>query len=400
MNPYQNNRRWKYFLLSFAIVIAVSSLAYTDFLVKNIAKSERTRAELWAKSLKTMFETDNDEMMNFLFVIRDSLPVPAIVTNEKDSIITYQGLDSTKTYFKVEKHKIHDPDYFNKELRKMKSQHNPIPLEFYGQKNLVYYKDSNLLTQLRIFPYIQLSLIAVFLLLAYVVFNSSRKSEQDQVWVGMAKETAHQLGTPVSSLMAWLELLKDKLNDDDQHLIAQMENDVQRLEVVADRFSKIGSKPVLGSHKVYDVIKEFVDYFKIRISDKINFNIQGDQQIEAYLNVPLFDWVIENILKNAVNAIDGHGDITINIKGNPAKKQVIIDITDTGKGISKYKFETVFQPGYTTRKRGWGLGLSLTKRMVENYHKGSVFVKDSEIGKGTTFRIILKSNTKYVLPDE
>ncbi len=400
MNPYQNNRRWKYFLLSFAIVIAVSSLAYTDFLVKNIAKSERTRAELWAKSLKTMFETDNDEMMNFLFVIRDSLPVPAIVTNEKDSIITYQGLDSTKTYFEVEEHKIHDPGYFNKELRKMKSQHKPIPLEFYGQKNLVYYKDSNLLTQLRVFPYIQLSLIAVFLLLAYAVFNSSRKSEQDQVWVGMAKETAHQLGTPVSSLMAWLELLKDKLSDDDQHLIAQMENDVQRLEVVADRFSKIGSKPILSSHKVYDVIKEFVDYFKIRISDKINFNIHGDQQIEAYLNVPLFDWVIENILKNAVNAIEGHGDITINIKGNPAKKQVIIDITDTGKGISKYKFETVFQPGYTTRKRGWGLGLSLTKRMVENYHKGSVFVKDSEIGKGTTFRIILKSNTKYVLSNE
>ena len=400
MNPYQNNRRWKYFLLSFAIVIAVSSLAYTDFLVKNIAKSERTRAELWAKSLKTMFETDNDEMMNFLFVIRDSLPVPAIVTNEKDSIITYQGLDSTKTYFEVEEHKIHDPDYFNKELRKMKSQHKPIPLEFYGQKNLVYYKDSNLLTQLRVFPYIQLSLIAVFLLLAYAVFNSSRKSEQDQVWVGMAKETAHQLGTPVSSLMAWLELLKDKLSDDDQHLIDQMENDVQRLEVVADRFSKIGSKPILSSHKVYDVIKEFVDYFKIRISDKINFNIHGDQQIEAYLNVPLFDWVIENILKNAVNAIEGHGDITINIKGNPAKKQVIIDITDTGKGISKYKFETVFQPGYTTRKRGWGLGLSLTKRMVENYHKGSVFVKDSAIGKGTTFRIILKSNTKYVLSNE
>lgn len=396
MNPYQNNRRWKYFLLSFAIVIAVSSLAYTDFLVKNIAKSERTRAELWAKSLKTMFETDNDEMMNFLFVIRDSLPVPAIVTNEKDSVITYQGLDTTKTYFKVEEHKKYDPAYFNKELRKMKSQHKPIPLEFYGQKNLVYYKDSNLLSQLRIFPYIQLSLIAVFLLLAYTVFNSSRKSEQDQVWVGMAKETAHQLGTPVSSLMAWLELLKDKLPDNDVHLVGQMENDIQRLEVVADRFSKIGSRPVLSSHNVYEVIKEFVDYFKVRISERITFSIQGDQQAEALLNVPLFDWVIENILKNAVNAIEGHGKISIDIKENPAKKQVIIDITDTGKGISKYKFETVFQPGYTTRKRGWGLGLSLTKRMVENYHKGAVFVKESEIGKGTTFRIILKSNAKHV----
>ncbi len=396
MNPYQNNRRWKYLLLFFAVFIAVSSLAYTDFLVKNIAKSERTRAELWAKSLKTMFETDNDEMMNFLFAIRDSLPVPAIVTNEKDSIITYQGLDTSKTYFQIEAHKKHDPQYFHRELKKMKAQHQPIPLEFYGRRNLVYYKDSDLLTQLRYFPYIQLSLIAVFLLIAYMVFNSSKKSEQNRVWVGLAKETAHQLGTPVSSLMAWIELLRDKLKQEDQPLITEMENDVKRLEVVADRFSKIGSKPVLSNHKVYEVIKAFVDYFKVRISDKINFEIKGDEQIEALLNVPLFDWVIENILKNAVNAIDGQGSITINIKENIAKNQVIIDITDTGKGIPRSKFDTVFQPGYTTRKRGWGLGLSLTRRMVENYHKGYVFVKESDLGKGTTFRIILKSSTEYV----
>lgn len=397
MNPYENRRLWKYILLSFAVIIAVSSLAYTDFLVKNIAKSERTRAELWAKSLKTMFETDNDEMMNFLFVIRDSLPVPAIVTNEKDSIITYQGLDTTKTYFKLDAdRKVHDPDYFHRQLDKMKSQHEPIPLEFFGQKNMVYYKDSNLLTRLRFFPYIQLSLIAVFLLVAYAVFNSSKKSEQDQVWVGLAKETAHQLGTPVSSLMAWVELLKDKLPEEDGSLVMQMENDVKRLEVVADRFSKIGSKPILSNHKVFDVVKEFVDYFKVRISDKISFNITGDEGIEAMLNVPLFDWVIENILKNAVNAIGGQGSIHIHIKENSSRTQVIIDISDTGKGIPRSKFDTVFQPGYTTRKRGWGLGLSLTRRMVENYHKGSVFVKDSEIGKGTTFRIILRNNKKDV----
>ncbi|MRX47542.1 sensor histidine kinase [Pedobacter puniceum] len=395
MNPYERKRRWKYLLLFFAIVIAVSSLWYTDFLVQNIAKSERTRAELWAQSLKRMFETDNDEMMNFLFTIRDSLPVPAIVTSEKDSIITYQGLDTAKTYFQIESNKKYDPKYFLKELREMKNQHNPIPVEFYGKKNLIYYKDSDLLSQLKVFPYIQLSLIAVFLMLAYFAFNSARKSEQNQVWVGLAKETAHQLGTPISSLMAWVELLKERFKADDS-LILEMENDVKRLEVVADRFSKIGSKPILSSHSVYEVVKDFVDYFKVRVSDKITFEVNGDEQLEALINVPLFDWVIENILKNAVNAIDGKGIISVNIKENIVKEQIIIDITDTGKGIPRSKFDTVFQPGFTTRKRGWGLGLSLTKRMIENYHGGQVFVKESELGKGTTFRIILKSSINYV----
>ncbi|KHJ37768.1 sporulation kinase E [Pedobacter glucosidilyticus] len=395
MNPYERKRRWKYLLLFFAIVIAVSSLWYTDFLVQNIAKSERTRAELWAQSLKRMFETDNDEMMNFLFTIRDSLPVPAIVTSEKDSIITYQGLDTAKTYFEIESNKKYDPKYFLKELREMKNQHNPIPVEFYGKKNLIYYKDSDLLNQLKVFPYIQLSLIAVFLMLAYFAFNSARKSEQNQVWVGLAKETAHQLGTPISSLMAWVELLKERFKADDS-LILEMENDVRRLEVVADRFSKIGSKPILSSHSVYDVVKDFVDYFRVRVSDKITFEVNGDEQLEALINVPLFDWVIENILKNAVNAIDGKGIISINIQENIVKEQIIIDITDTGKGIPRSKFDTVFQPGFTTRKRGWGLGLSLTKRMIENYHGGQVFVKESELGKGTTFRIILKSSINYV----
>lgn len=396
MNPYERKRRWKYLLLFFAIVIAVSSLWYTDFLVKNIAKSERTRAELWAQSVKKMFETDNDEMMNYLFTIRDSLPVPAIVTNEKDSIITYQGLDTTRTFFEIEKNKKYDPKYFLKQLREMKIQHDPIPLEFYGKRNLVYFKDSDLLTQLRVFPFIQLTLIGVFLVVAYSAFNSSRKSEQNQVWVGLAKETAHQLGTPISSLMAWVELLKEKFNAEDDSLILQMENDVKRLEIVADRFSKIGSKPALSSHSAYHVVKDYVDYFRVRVSDKITFEVYGDEQLEAMLNIPLFDWVIENILKNAVNAIEGTGKITINIKENIVKEQMIIDIADTGKGIPRSKFDTIFQPGFTTRKRGWGLGLSLTKRIIENYHSGHIFVKESELGKGTTFRIILKSSIKYV----
>lgn len=396
MNPYENKKRWKYLLLTFAVIIAASSLWYTNFLVEGISKSERTKAEIWSETLKKMFETDNDEMMDYLFTVNDSLVVPAIVTDDKDSIVTYTSLDSTKTNYKVETDKKYDPRYFNRQLKIMKSQHEPIEIQMSGEKKYVYYKDSDLLTQLRIFPYIQLSVIAIFLLIAYTTFNSSRRVEQNQVWVGLAKETAHQLGTPISALMAWLELFKDKFNAENDPLVLQMENDVKRLEIVADRFSKIGSLPILTSHLVYNTIKDFVDYFSVRVSDNITFEVTGDTQQEALLNIQLFDWVVENILKNAVNAIDGRGKISVNIIENLVKEQIFVDITDDGKGIQKSKFEAIFQPGFTTRKRGWGLGLSLTKRIIENYHRGQIFVKESEIGKGTTFRIILKSSLNYV----
>jgi two-component system, sporulation sensor kinase D len=403
MNPYERKRRWKFILLAFAIIIVGASLWYTDYLVRNISTAERTKAELWAKSTRNIIAMPdvNDEYITFIYSMRDSLAVPAIVVDSAQNIITWRGLDSTKTNFDLEadSKKKYDPKYFKSQLKEMKSQHpQPIVLELNNRNNekwYVYYKDSTLLTQLRAFPYVQLSVIAIFLLVAYGVFNSSRKSEQDQVWVGLAKETAHQLGTPISSLMAWVELLKSKFNAPDDPLIIEMENDVKRLETVADRFSKIGSKPILHNHVVYKVVEEFVNYFSVRVSDKIQFKLSGDKQVEALINVPLFDWVIENILKNAVNAIEGEGSIKIEIKENLVKEQVFIDITDTGSGIPRINFDTVFQPGYTTRKRGWGLGLSLTKRIVENYHQGSIFVKDSEIGKGTTFRIVLKSNMTY-----
>ena len=403
MNPYDRKRRWKFILIAFALIIVGASLWYTDYLVRNISNAERTRAELWARSTRNIIAMPdvNDEYITFIYSMRDSLAVPAIVVDSAENIITWRGLDSTKTNFDLEadSKKKYDPKYFKSQLKEMKFQHpQPIVLELNNRNNekwYVYYKDSTLLTQLRAFPYLQLSIIAIFLLIAYGVFNSSRKSEQDQVWVGLAKETAHQLGTPISSLMAWVELLKSKFNAPDDPLIIEMENDVKRLETVADRFSKIGSKPILHNHVVYEVVAEFVNYFKVRVSDKIEFILSGDKQVEALVNVPLFDWVIENILKNAVNAIEGQGSIKVEIKENLVKEQVFIDITDTGAGIPRLKFDTVFQPGYTTRKRGWGLGLSLTKRIVENYHQGSIFVKDSELGRGTTFRIVLKSNMTY-----
>jgi signal transduction histidine kinase len=264
-----------------------------------------------------------------------------------------------------------------------------------GEKLVAYYKDSLILTQLRFFPYIQLGVIGLFLLTAYVAFSSARRAEQDQVWVGLAKETAHQLGTPISALMAWVELIKSRFNAEEDPLVAEMENDIQRLERVADRFSKIGSKPMLEDHVVYEVMKNFIDYFKVRTSDKVTFVITGDKQVRAMLSIPLFDWVVENLLKNAANAIENEGTITVNIIENLVKEEVFIDVSDTGKGISRSKFDTVFQPGYTTRKRGWGLGLSLTKRIIENYHSGQIFVKESEMGKGSTFRMILKSSITY-----
>lgn len=406
MNPYQYNQRWKFILLIFAAVIAIASLAYTNYLIKNLAEGERTKAEVWAMSTRNIFNMPdiNDEFTTYIYAVRDKLSVPAIITDSRDSIIYWKGLDSTKTNINISSGFIdadsepikYDPSYFKKQLNIMKSQHEPIMVELYGGDNwYIYYKDSTLLTQLRIFPIIQLSLIAVFLFIAYTVFNSIKRSEQNQVWVGMAKETAHQLGTPISSLMAWLELMKTKFDADNDPLIQEMEQDVKRLEVVADRFSKIGSKPLLEPHNIYDVISNFVNYFQIRISDKIKFSVSGDRHLEALINIPLFDWVLENVLKNAANAIPTEGKIDILITENLANEQIYIDIRDTGKGVARSKFDAVFQPGYTTRKRGWGLGLSLTKRIVENYHQGEVFIKESEIGKGTTFRIVLKSSLTY-----
>jgi two-component system, sporulation sensor kinase D len=404
MNPYQQKRTWKYVLIAFAIIIASGSLWYTSYLVRNLARAERTRAQVWAMSMRQIISSDDNDFLPYVFAVRDSSIVPAIVTDEGGHFIFAKGLDTTKTFIKlppdaakVKNAKHYDLPYYTAELKTMQKEHRPIKIllpSMLGSANsywLIYYKDSALLSQLKIFPYVQLTVIAIFLLVAYTAFNSSRKSEQNQVWVGLAKETAHQLGTPISSLMAWLELIKDKFKAEKDPLMAEMENDIRRLEIIADRFSKIGSKPKLESHSVYYVIKDFVDYFSVRVSNNINFEITGNPYLQAGLNVPLFDWVLENLLKNAVNAIEGRGKIKVEINQNKTKKnQILIDITDTGKGIPRSKFDTVFQPGYTTRKRGWGLGLSLTRRIVKNYHNGLIFVRDSELGRGTTFRIVLK----------
>ena len=270
----------------------------------------------------------------------------------------------------------------------MASENQPIEVEIGdGSKSYIFYKESILLTQLKYYPYVMFSIIGLFLFVAYLLFSTARRVEQNQVWVGMAKETAHQLGTPLSSLIAWLEYLRSKGLDSETAV--EIEKDVKRLETITERFSKIGSIPKLDTVDVVKVLNDAVNYMKLRTSKNVSFIIDSGNEKEVFgqLNVPLFEWVIENLIRNAVDAMDGNGSIIISLSDQI--QFVYIDITDTGKGIPKSKYKTVFEPGFTTKKRGWGLGLSLTKRIIENYHSGKIFVKNSETDKGTSFRIVL-----------
>jgi signal transduction histidine kinase len=284
---------------------------------------------------------------------------------------------------------LNDPYYQQLLIKEMSAENEPILIESSGKKQFVFYKDSWLLTQLRYYPVIIFIVIGLFLLVAYLLFSVARKAEQNQVWVGLAKETAHQLGTPLSSIMAWVELLKMQQNVPSETII-EMEKDVDRLQTVAERFSKIGSQAALSKTNITELIYNTIDYLKTRTSQNVHYYILTpyDVQIFAPINQQLFEWVIENLCRNAVDAMAGKGSITINITDE--EKSVSIDITDTGKGIPKSKFKTIFNPGYTSKQRGWGLGLSLSERIITNYHSGKIFVKSSTIDKGTTFRIILK----------
>jgi hypothetical protein len=310
----------------------------------------------------------------------NSAAVPVIYTDSsKTSIIAVGNIDSIK---------ISSPEKLKVTIQEMEKHNTPILIDLGdGSKNYIFYEQSPLLTQLQYYPYVQFGVIGIFLLIAYILFSTSRKAEQDQVWVGMSKETAHQLGTPLSSLMAWIEYLKG--NGTDDMIVTEMNRDVMRLNMITERFSKIGSQPTLQDEDVCLVVKNAMDYLKQRTSKNVNYILEiPETEIHAQLSVPLFEWVIENICKNAVDAMDGKGEFKVTIIDIP--EGVAIDLADTGKGIPKSKHKSVFKPGYTTKKRGWGLGLSLCKRIIENYHDGKIFVLHSEEGNGTTFRIILK----------
>lgn len=382
MNIYSKKQTWKIVLLVFAILIGVASFFITNNLVKKLSVEERKKVELWALGTRQLSGVESDETdYSFIIeVLKNNETVPVILTDKDGNIISSRNLDPKRE---------NDSVYLKKQLLKMKSANEPFVINLLdGDKNLIYFKESTLLTQLFYFPLIQLGVIVLFLFVSYIAFSTSRKAEQNQVWVGMSKETAHQLGTPTSSLLANLELLR--LKNVDETLISELEKDIHRLEKITDRFSKIGSAPKLKNENIIKILIDAVNYVKVRSSEKIviKSNFSENDQFLVPLNVHLFEWVIENICKNAIDSMGGTGNISINLKDQV--QHLIIDITDEGKGIPKSKFKTVFQPGYTTKQRGWGLGLSLSKRIIESYHKGRIFVFHSEVNKGTTMRIILK----------
>ena len=381
MNIYTKKIRWKFVLLLIAIGIGVGSLYYTRILVESLAEEEQNKVEIWAKATEWIASTDDfNGIEGFLVkIIENNRTIPVIVTDKEDVVIHSRNI----------KEKIKDnPDKIGKMIADMKDQGNIIEINLPdNQKQFLYYDKSNLLRKLTYYPYIQLGVILLFILVAYIAFSASRNAEQNQVWVGLSKETAHQLGTPTSSLMAWIEILKERKNQDID--ISELDKDVQRLKKITDRFSKIGSKPKLTDDNVIEVLNNAVEYIKRRSSNKVKINIESvENEISIPLNVELFEWVIENICKNAIDAMEGMGEIFIKVTDNT--QVIYIDIEDTGKGIPKTKFKTIFKPGYTTKERGWGLGLSLSERIIENYHDGKIFVHSSEIGSGTRFRIVLK----------
>jgi two-component sensor histidine kinase len=349
----------------------------------NILKGQKNYLYYKDSKLFSELKTVLDDLVKSFIseVAINSASVPVIYTDSTKKIVIAYGPN-------VDSVKIKDPVFLQSTLAEMASQNQPLEVEFgNGSKSFIFYKESILLTQLKYYPLAMLIVIGVFLLIAYVLFSTARRVEQNQVWVGMAKETAHQLGTPLSSLIAWLEYLKGKGLDSET--AKEIEKDLSRLNMITERFSKIGSVPVLDHVDLIAVLKDAIDYMRLRTSKNVQFKLDYDekQTLLAQLNVPLFEWVIENIIRNAVDAMNGNGEITISL--HDQTQFVYIDISDTGKGIVKSKFKTVFEPGYTTKKRGWGLGLSLTKRIIENYHSGKIFVKSSDPQKGTTFRIVI-----------
>jgi len=379
---YSKKRRWKILLLFLAVVIGIGSFLYTNWLVKKMAIEERKNVELWAGATKRLVNDDitSGEDFNFMLsILERNTTIPILLLDSFGIIITDKNIEYTPD---------RKSQVLQRELQKMKSENEPIIVDTGTEKQYLYYRSSVLLENLKYYPVVQFAIIFLFIMVAYLAFNSSRNAEQNQVWVGMSKETAHQLGTPISSLMAWVELLK--MQNIDENLIQEFEKDTQRLQKITERFSKIGSVPELIPTDVADAVRSTVEYLRTRSSGKVKYILDFDEKknIEAPLNASLFSWVIENLCKNAIDAMNNSGTIQISIveKG----EQIVIDVADTGKGISKSYYKSVFQPGFTTKKRGWGLGLSLAKRIVENYHKGKIFLKQSEINKGTTFRIILQ----------
>lgn len=375
---------WRTVLAVIAIAIVSGTVFYSNHLAKKIAAEEKIKIEQWAEATRDI-ANESSQMSNLAsrVLTENSKDIPMITVNEKDSIMDYRNLDSAK--IATEK------SYLGNKLDEFKKLNQPIiwqnPFDSL-QSNRVFYGESDLLKQVRYYPLVQLFIVTLFIIITLIAISTRNKSTQNQVWAGLAKETAHQLGTPLTSLQGWVEMLKEKPGM--EKIVPEMSKDVDRLKLVSDRFGKIGSTPQLELNDIIVQVESMINYIKRRSPESVAFNINtnGETEIKAMINEPLFDWVIENLLKNGLDAMEGKGSLTINIKNETT--QVVVDVIDTGKGISKQNISKVFKPGFTTKKRGWGLGLTLCKRIIEQYHKGELFVKQSEPGKGTTFRIVLR----------
>jgi len=378
----------KTLLFIIAVSIVTGTIFYSRYLSKKIADDEKRKVDLWVEAQKTIIDaTDSTDQATFNLAAKisaENKEIPIIETDENDKInpINCVNLDLNK----IKK----DSNYLQKKLGEFKTQHDPIVLVLNKQPyqaNKYYYGKSVLQQEVRYYPIVQLIIVGLFIIITIIAQRTAYLSTQNQLWAGMAKETAHQLGTPVSSLKGWVEVLKDIRGN--EKITSEIEKDVNRLELITDRFGKIGSRPHLEASNVVKQITNMVEYIKKRAGVKVDFIINSEEkeEIVAMISPPLFDWVMENLLKNALDAMEGHGKITINIQETATR--VLIDVTDTGKGILKSNIQNVFKPGFTTKKRGWGLGLTLAKRIIEQYHKGLIYVRSSEIGKGTTFRIEL-----------
>jgi signal transduction histidine kinase len=400
-NEYKSGKTFRYFFIITAVIIAIASVWVTNSLVNQLKEEERKKIENWAESVtllssQTLLETANTDESNdenqlysklisnydvlLSKFIEGNVTIPVIITNESGDVFDHRNIQVPEQ---------NSDQYLKKKVEKFAKSHNRIEMKLDEDFQYIYYDDSSVLKQLQTFPFIQLTVVFIFIVISFLALNSTQKAEQNRVWVGLSKETAHQLGTPISSLMAWVEYLKGKKID--PKLLNEIDKDVQRLKIIAERFSKIGSNPDPENVNLHLAVSNAIEYMGRRISSKVNIFIHfPEEEIFVLMNESLFGWIIENLVKNAVDAMDGQGEISISAQDKGQK--VFLDIADTGKGIPKSKFDAVFHPGYTTKQRGWGLGLSLVKRIIESYHKGKIYVYKSELGIGTTFRIELKKS--------
>ena len=394
---HTNQVRVKWLILIVAVIIGGGSILYTNHLVSQLKRREKEKIRLYAKAVEFAGTPEATSaaltfITSYIITPKNTLPV-ILVDSASSNILNTNNLNIKSRYpAGIEKEK-------QQLLQKMKQENVPEriilrngPDGSISDIQYVYYRNSYLLRQLSTYPYIQLSVITIFGFIAYLAFSYSRRSEQNSVWVGMARETAHQLGTPLSSLIAWVEYIKSMAEMESRHdVVKELEKDIQHLEMITARFSNIGSIPVLKVEKVREAVNDCISYLKPRVSSKVNFKIETNApDIVARLNKPLFEWVVENIIKNGIDAMSGIGNITVTI-GRDTEKEVFVDITDNGKGIAKGKSKEVFKPGFTTKERGWGLGLALVRRIIEHYHNGRIYVKSSQADVGTVFRIILKA---------